>query len=71
MVLFLPVGPKGDRFSAQVFMHNMFMGGIPPEKVGQFFPHFTCATVTQNIKKVFDGVRNTIMVEYMTGLGTV
>ena len=69
--LILPIGPKGDHICAKKFIHDMFMSGIPPEKAGQFFSHFTCATDTQNIKRMFDDVRNTILVEHMAGIRVV
>ena len=69
--LISPVGPKRDHLCAQKFIHDMFMSGIPQEKGGQFFPHFTCATDTMNIKRMFDDVRNTIMVEHMASIRAV
>jgi len=69
--LFPTVGPKGDCRSAQVFMRNMFMEGIPSGKNGQFYPHFTCATNTENIKKIFEDVRATIVAEHVAITGSV
>ena len=68
MVLFPPVGPRGDHFSAQGFMCDMFMRRIPPEKAHQFYHHFTCATDTHNIKRVFDDVRSTVMAKYCSNV---
>jgi len=37
------------------------MRGIPPEIRGWCFPHFTCATDTENIKKIFEDVKNNVI----------
>jgi len=63
MLIFPLVGPKRDYLSARSFMMDMFMRGAPPEIRDRCFPHFTCSTDTQNIKKVFEDVRNTIMAD--------
>jgi len=36
----------------------MFMSAVPPEIRGRCFTHFTCATDTGNIKKIFEDVKN-------------
>ena len=56
-----PVGPKRHYVGARNFMCDMVMEKIPPELARNCYTHFTCATDTKNIKKVFDDVRNTIM----------
>ena len=53
-----PLGPRGDHLSAQGFIHDMFMRGIPPEIRDRCYCHFTCATDTENIMRVFDDVKN-------------
>ena len=62
-VLFFPppTGPKMDYLCAQQFIQDMLTSGIPPEIRAQCYYHFTCATDTENIKKVFEDVRNKIL----------
>ena len=70
--LLLLVGPKGDHLSAREFIHDMFMRGIPPEMKDRCFFHFTCATDTENIKRVFEDVRKVIMANNVgDGVGTL
>jgi len=64
--LFLLAGPKGDCVSALGFMHDMFIRGIPSEKRGKVFTHFTCATDSGNIKKIFEVLKNQILSSYMS-----
>jgi len=66
-----PVGPKGDHLSAQGFIHDMFIRGIPPGIRQRCFFHFTCATDTRNIKKVFEDVRKSIMANNINGVGAI
>jgi len=59
-ILFIPVGPKGDHISAKEFLCDMFMRGIPPKIKDCCFSHFICATDTENIKTIFEDVKNNI-----------
>jgi len=59
------VGPKGDYLCARGFMLDMFKRGIPPEKSHQLYTHFTCATDTQNTKRVFEDVKNAITAKHL------
>jgi len=63
------VGPKRDRVSAERFIHDIFIGGVSSENRDQFYPHFTCATDTENIRRIFEDVKSTIMAGYMTNTG--
>ena len=69
--LFSPIGPKKDHLSAQVFIRNMFMEEIPSEKNDQCYPHFTCATDTTTIKKIFEDVKATIVANHMAASGSL
>ena len=68
VTLYFIVGPKGDHLSAQGFIHDMFMRGIPPEIRDRCYSHFTCATNTRNIKRIFEDVKTSIVNHYATNV---
>ena len=42
------------------------------ERVGDIYPHFTCATDTNNIKTIFEAVKNHILqahIQEVVGIG--
>ncbi|XP_068460660.1 guanine nucleotide-binding protein subunit alpha-14 [Clinocottus analis] len=53
-------GPKQDPTSAQEFILKMYQEQNP-DKDKQLYPHFTCATDTENIRFVFVAVKDTIL----------
>eukprot|EP00037_Helgoeca_nana_P000753 m.23500 g.23500 ORF g.23500 m.23500 type:complete len:362 (+) comp10997_c0_seq1:83-1168(+) len=61
-------GPVGDVESAKDFILKMFMGKnrSADRKV---YHHFTCATDTTNVDKVFDSVSDIIIEEKLAGIG--
>ena len=66
------VGPKRDNNKAREFICEMFMESIPMERIGDVYPHFTCATDTNNIKTIFEAVKNHILqahIQEVVGVG--
>ncbi|GBN31171.1 Guanine nucleotide-binding protein G(q) subunit alpha [Araneus ventricosus] len=58
-------GPTQDHIAAQEFISTMYLSQNPdPYKM--VYPHFTCATDTDNIRFVFAAVKNTILLHYIT-----
>ncbi|KAM6944602.1 guanine nucleotide-binding protein subunit alpha-14-like [Lycodopsis pacificus] len=53
-------GPQQDTKSAQEFILKMYQDQNP-DKDKQLYPHFTCATDTENIRFVFVAVKDTIL----------
>ncbi|XP_068559347.1 guanine nucleotide-binding protein subunit alpha-14-like [Cebidichthys violaceus] len=53
-------GPQQDTTSAQEFILKMYQDQNP-DKGKQLYPHFTCATDTENIRFVFVAVKDTIL----------
>ena len=65
-------GPKRDNNKARDFICETFMSSIPLERVGDIYPHFTCATDTNNIKTIFEAVKNHILqahIQEVVGVG--
>ena len=58
------LGPKCDYMQAREFIAKMFINCYP-ERSGDIYPHFTCATDTENIKFVFDVVKNHILQQHI------
>ncbi|XP_003742733.1 guanine nucleotide-binding protein subunit alpha-11 [Galendromus occidentalis] len=57
-------GPKADAYQARQFILDMFLAVNEGEfgmKPRQIYSHFTCATDTNNIRFVFDSVKNTLI----------
>ncbi len=52
---------KGDTEAAKEFILGMFMSVNPDPEGRRIFPHFTQATDTENIKKVFQDVREHVL----------
>lgn len=53
-------GPQQDPNSAQEFILKMYQEQNP-DKDKTLYPHFTCATDTENIRFVFVAVKDTIL----------
>eukprot|EP00118_Oscarella_pearsei_P002866 m.11979 g.11979 ORF g.11979 m.11979 type:complete len:356 (+) comp23732_c0_seq1:108-1175(+) len=53
-------GPKGDAGEARKFILQMFVD-VSNDVNKVIYPHFTCATDTENIRFVFAAVRDTIL----------
>ncbi|XP_052840468.1 G protein alpha q subunit-like [Drosophila gunungcola] len=53
-------GPQQDAKAAQEFILEMYQG-LNPDCCKQIYPHFTCATDTENIRFVFAAVKDTIL----------
>lgn len=71
-----PPGPKQDAEAAKQFILDMYSGmyagcadGADGGKKGprsrRLFSHYTCATDTQNIRKVFKDVRDSVLARYL------
>lgn len=71
-----PPGPKQDAEAAKRFILDMYtrmyagcMDGPEGSKKGprsrRLFSHYTCATDTQNIRKVFKDVRDSVLARYL------
>ncbi|XP_064136320.1 guanine nucleotide-binding protein subunit alpha-15 isoform X3 [Loxodonta africana] len=69
-------GPKQDAEAAKRFILDMYTGmytgcadGATENKKGprsrRLFSHYTCATDTQNIRKVFKDVRDSVLARYL------
>ena len=54
-------GPKGDPETAKEFILGMFQSVNPDPDNRRIFPHFTQATDTENIKRVFEAVREHVL----------
>ena len=63
--LSLSAGPKCDHVRAREFIAKMFIN-INDMRSADIYPHFTCATDTENIKFVFDVVKNHILQQHIT-----
>lgn len=57
----VPIGPPGDIDSAREFILAMFMSVNPDPDNRRIFAHFTQATDTENIKRVFNDVREHVL----------
>ncbi|CAG2176719.1 unnamed protein product [Oppiella nova] len=53
-------GPTRNADTAREFIRNMYLA-LNPYSDKQIYSHFTCATDTDNIKKVFEDVKHTIL----------
>lgn len=51
---------KADYEQAREFIAKMFINAVP-NRSQDVYPHFTCATDTNNIKFVFEAVRSHIL----------
>lgn len=69
-------GPKQDAEAAKSFILDMYtrmyagcVDGTDGDKKGsrsrRLFSHYTCATDTQNIRKVFKDVRDSVLARYL------
>ncbi|XP_075147627.1 guanine nucleotide-binding protein G(q) subunit alpha-like [Haematobia irritans] len=61
-------GPKHNHVAAQEFITKMFIDIVPGRRI---YTHYTCATDTQNMRMVFDIVRDTIVYENLNTFGTL
>lgn len=55
------IGEKGDQDGAKGFILDMFLSVNPDPDNRRIFPHFTQATDTENIKRVFQDVREHVL----------
>ena len=55
------IGDKGDADTAKEFILEMFLSVNPDPDTRRIFPHFTQATDTENIKRVFQDVREHVL----------
>ena len=63
--IFFPLlGPREDYKLAREFIARMFIE-INDERSADIYPHFTCATDTDNIKFVFDVVKSHILQQHI------
>lgn len=69
-------GPKQDAEAAKKFILDMYTrmyagcvdgadGGRKGPRSRRLFSHYTCATDTQNIRKVFKDVRDSVLARYL------
>ncbi len=63
-MLLFTIGPRSDYMQAREFIAKMFINSNP-DRSADIYPHFTCATDTENIKFVFDVVRNHILQQHI------
>ncbi|KAF7217338.1 guanine nucleotide-binding protein subunit alpha-14 [Nothobranchius furzeri] len=63
-------GPKGDADAAKKFIQKKFVE-LHKNHHKPLYPHFTCATDTENIRIVFKSVKDTIFLENMDRLNVV
>lgn len=72
----LSPGPKQDSEAAKKFILDMYTGmyagcvdsadgGRKGSRSRRLFSHYTCATDTQNIRKVFKDVRDSVLARYL------
>lgn len=72
----LSPGPKQDAEAAKKFILDMYTrmyagcvdgadGGRKGPRSRRLFSHYTCATDTQNIRKVFKDVRDSVLARYL------
>lgn len=59
-----PSGPECDYLQARDFIARMFIN-VNQDRSADIYPHFTCATDTENIKFVFDVVKNHILQQHI------
>jgi len=68
-------GPAGDIEAGKEFIKSMYEAKKPPPHEGpdatHIFPHFTCATDTDNITKVFKDVQEIILRSYLNEFNLV
>lgn len=57
----IPLGQPGDIDAAKEFILAMFMSVNPDPDNRRIFAHFTQATDTENIKRVFNDVREHVL----------
>ena len=63
-ILFSFPGPKHDADPAKQFIAKMYIN-VNEERSADIYPHFTCATDTENIRFVFEVVRNHILQQHI------
>ena len=57
---FASSGQRGDYHAARKFICALLMNAVP-QRAKEIYPHYTCATDTENMRVVFDRVRNFIL----------
>ena len=58
------IGPKHDHIQAREFIAKMYIN-VNQQRSADIYPHFTCATDTENIRFVFEVVRNHILQQHI------
>ena len=58
------LGPKRDYKQAREFIARLFIE-VNENRSADIYPHFTCATDTDNIKFVFDVVKSHILQQHI------
>ena len=61
------LGAKGDYYAARKFISAMLINAVP-DRSKEIYSHYTCATDTENMRIVFDKVRNFILERHFTDL---
>ncbi|XP_073699938.1 guanine nucleotide-binding protein G(q) subunit alpha-like isoform X1 [Garra rufa] len=67
-------GRRRDAQDAMTFIHNMYkQRGISAEskECKNIYAHFTCATDTNNIRKVFNDVKDTVLIKSLQEYGVL
>lgn len=67
-------GKKRDPDAAMAFIREMYkhQAQSPDKKENKtIYPHFTCATDTNNIRKVFDDVKDTVLIKSLQEYGVL
>lgn len=70
----LLAGKKRDSDAAMEFIREMYQQQAQnPEKKENktIYPHFTCATDTNNIRKVFSDVKDTVLIKSLQEYGVL
>ena len=64
-VCLLSSGPPNDYDEAREFIARMFIN-VNESRSADVYSHFTCATDTENIKFIFDVVKNHILQQHIS-----
>lgn len=72
MWLVPPSGKRRDILDAMVFIRNLYKQkavSFETKNSKNIYPHFTCATDTKNIRKVFSDVKEVVLVKALEDFG--
>uniref|UniRef100_A0A8C1ETT7 Guanine nucleotide-binding protein subunit alpha n=1 Tax=Cyprinus carpio carpio TaxID=630221 RepID=A0A8C1ETT7_CYPCA len=67
-------GKRRDAQDAMTFIHNMYEQRAVRAETKEckiIYPHFTCATDTNNIRKVFNDVKDTVLIKSLQEYGVL